>query len=90
VTCNVLFQTQNDDGVWLRLSAESVREFCSPLNGYTEGWALQYNQQLGKTLLVPVEDSRSSTDDHPKDSQPPHYTPPTGRQRVKVPTGRNG
>lgn len=82
-------QTQNDDGIWLRLSAESVREFCSPLNGFTEGWALQYNQHLGKTLLVPVEDTRLTVDGQPKDFNP-HVLPTTGRQFVKVPEKKNG
>jgi hypothetical protein len=26
--------------------------------GHIEGWALQYNQHLGKTLLVPVEEPK--------------------------------
>lgn len=58
-----LSQFQNDDGVWLRLSPESLKEFCTltslASNGLTEAWALQYNQHLGKTLLVPVEQPKS-------------------------------
>jgi len=75
-TC--VYQLQNDDGLWLRLTAESIREFCSPLNGYTEGWALQYNQHIAKTLLVPVTDRPAPTNDHPRldrPHQPP--APPT-------------
>ncbi|XP_064119634.1 E3 ubiquitin-protein ligase MYCBP2-like isoform X5 [Macrobrachium nipponense] len=49
-------EVHNSDGVWLRLSAESIRQYCT--NGYSEAWCLQYNQHIGKTLLVPV--------DHPK------------------------
>ncbi|KAK7075660.1 hypothetical protein SK128_025503, partial [Halocaridina rubra] len=51
-----LYQVHNTDGVWLRLSAESLRQYCA--NGYSEAWCLQYNQHIGKTLLVPL--------DHPK------------------------
>ncbi|VDI17612.1 E3 ubiquitin-protein ligase MYCBP2 [Mytilus galloprovincialis] len=50
-------EIHNDDGVWLRLSQESIREHCT--NGHIEGWVLQYNQHLGKTLLVPVEEPKS-------------------------------
>lgn len=61
-------QVHNDDGVWVRLNVESIGKWCS--NGYTEGWALQYNQHLGKTLLVPVEEPKSiddlKEDTHPK------------------------
>ena len=52
-------QIHNDDGVWLRLSHDSIREYCT--NGHIEGWVLQYNQHLGKTLLVPVEEPKSIT-----------------------------
>lgn len=86
----VIVQIHNDDGVWVRLSVESVREFCNPLNGYTEGWAMQYNQHLGKTLLAPVEDIHPASDDHPKDSQPPHDAPPPGRHKFKTSKNKNG
>jgi len=52
------FQIHNDDGVWVRLSNECVRQMCTS-SGYPEAWCLQYNQHLGKTLLVPVEDPKS-------------------------------
>ena len=61
------FQIHNDDGVWLRLSAESIKRWCPAAvganNGLTEAWALQYNQQLGKTLLVPVDEPKSILDE---------------------------
>lgn len=47
------FQLRNDDGVWVRLNPDTVRKYCQ--NGFTEAWCLQYNQHLGKTLLIPVE-----------------------------------
>lgn len=49
-------QVHNSDGVWLRLSPESMRQYC--IAAHSEAWCLQYNQHLGKTLLVPL--------DHPK------------------------
>ena len=50
-------QVHNDDGVWLRLSADSIKEWCN--NGFTDAWCLQYNQHLGKTLLVPLDEPKS-------------------------------
>lgn len=58
----IVGQVHNSDGVWLRLSPESVRQYCSSGSSgqqqQQEAWCLQYNQHLGKTLLVPL--------DHPK------------------------
>lgn len=48
-------QLCNDDGTWVRLSAESVREWCRDQR--SEAWCLQYNHHLNKTLLFPVADS---------------------------------
>ena len=76
---SVRVQVHNEDGLWLRLTAESIREFCRPLNGFTEGWALQYNQHIAKTLLVPVTDRTAATVDHRdllNDGQPPPPAPP--------------
>lgn len=60
--CIIVGQVHNSDGVWLRLSPESVRQYCSGGSSgqqqQQEAWCLQYNQHLGKTLLVPL--------DHPK------------------------
>lgn len=47
-------ELENDDGTWLRLSTESIREHCSPAWFPAEAWCLQYNQHLEKTLLFPV------------------------------------
>jgi len=66
---------QNSDGLWLRLTAESIREFCSPLNGFTEGWALQYNQHVARTLLVPVAN---------------YAAPPNNEQHRVINDRRNG
>ena len=50
--------------MWLRLSQDSIKKWCGPLiNGHNEAWAVQYNQHLGKTLLVPVEEPKSILDE---------------------------
>ncbi|ERL91717.1 hypothetical protein D910_09044 [Dendroctonus ponderosae] len=50
-------EIHNDDGVWLRLSADTIRQYCE--SHIIEAWCLQYNQHLGKTLLLPVEEPKS-------------------------------
>lgn len=55
-TISFVDELHNDDGVWVRLSPETVKKYCQ--NGFTEAWCLQYNQHLGKTLLIPVEDPK--------------------------------
>ncbi|XP_061486029.1 E3 ubiquitin-protein ligase MYCBP2 isoform X9 [Rhineura floridana] len=60
-------EIHNDDGVWLRLNDETIRKYVPNMNGYTEAWCLSFNQHLGKSLLVPVDESRSNTDDFFKD-----------------------
>ncbi|XP_060681898.1 E3 ubiquitin-protein ligase MYCBP2 isoform X7 [Hemiscyllium ocellatum] len=54
----------NDDGVWLRLNDETVKKYVPNMNGYTEAWCLSFNQHLGKSLLVPVDEPKSVTDDY--------------------------
>lgn len=41
----------------MRLSADTIRQYCNP--HVIEAWCLQYNQHLGKTLLLPVEEPKS-------------------------------
>ncbi|EFA00365.2 E3 ubiquitin-protein ligase MYCBP2-like Protein [Tribolium castaneum] len=53
-------EIHNDDGVWLRLSAETIKQYCTTC--VIEAWCLQYNQHLGKTLLLPVEEPKSILD----------------------------
>lgn len=68
-------QVHNDDGVWLRLSPDSMRDWCDGIGaaasgnmGLPEAWCLQYNQHLGKTLLAPVEEPRSIVDEMVKEA----------------------
>ncbi|RLU26230.1 hypothetical protein DMN91_000023 [Ooceraea biroi] len=53
-------EIHNDDGVWLRLNAETIKEYCN--SSHLEAWCLQYNQHLGKTLLLPIEEPKSILD----------------------------
>ncbi|OXB59228.1 hypothetical protein ASZ78_013314, partial [Callipepla squamata] len=52
-------EIHNDDGVWLRLNDETIKKYVPNMNGYTEAWCLSFNQHLGKSLLVPVDVSKS-------------------------------
>lgn len=47
-------QVENDDGLWVRLSTESIRQHCQPGWYPLEAWCLQYNQHIDKTLLHPI------------------------------------
>uniref|UniRef100_T1JCF5 RCR-type E3 ubiquitin transferase n=1 Tax=Strigamia maritima TaxID=126957 RepID=T1JCF5_STRMM len=53
-------EMHNDDGVWVRLGMNAVKKYCQ--NGFNEAWCLQYNQHLGKTLLVPIDEPKSILD----------------------------
>ncbi|CAH0546546.1 unnamed protein product [Brassicogethes aeneus] len=53
-------EIHNDDGVWLRLSADTIRQYCN--DAFVEAWCLQYNQHLGKTLLLPVQEPKTVLD----------------------------
>lgn len=50
-------ELENDDGIWVRLSTESIRQHCQSGWYPLEAWCLQYNQHIGKTLLHPVIES---------------------------------
>ncbi|CAG0913072.1 unnamed protein product [Notodromas monacha] len=54
----IVEELQNKDGTWVRLTHDSLRAHCHP--DIMEGWSLQYNQHLGKNLLVPVASVRAS------------------------------
>ncbi|RWS17339.1 E3 ubiquitin-protein ligase MYCBP2-like isoform X4 [Dinothrombium tinctorium] len=51
-------ELENDDGIWVRLSPESVKKFCNTSQQNVESWCLQYNQHLGKKLLIPVDENK--------------------------------
>lgn len=62
VNATIVFidEIHNDDGVWLRLNAETIKEYYN--SSHLEAWCLQYNQHLGKTLLLSVEEPKSILD----------------------------
>ncbi|XP_074101339.1 MYC binding protein highwire isoform X2 [Cotesia typhae] len=59
-TITFIEEIHNDDGVWLRLNSETIKNYCS--KGYTEAWCLGYNQHLGKSFLVPIDEPKSILD----------------------------
>ncbi|KAK6627348.1 hypothetical protein RUM44_009825 [Polyplax serrata] len=62
-------EIHNDDGVWLRLNHETMKQYCAgSINRLGEAWCLQYNQHLGKTLLLPVEEPKRIMDQVIKES----------------------
>nr|XP_055071390.1 E3 ubiquitin-protein ligase MYCBP2 isoform X11 [Misgurnus anguillicaudatus] len=66
-TITFIDEIHNDDGVWLRLNDDTVKKYVPNMNGYTEAWCLSFNQHLGRSLLLPVDEGRSSLDDFEKD-----------------------
>lgn len=57
----------NDDGTWLRLGMESVKEWCH--DHHAEAWCLQYNQHLGRTLLFPIDGGQPAPPEAPEAAQ---------------------
>ena len=53
-----IHEVQNEDGVWVRLTNESLMKYCSPgsdpYHSNTEGYALSFNQHVGQVLLSPL------------------------------------
>lgn len=49
-------EIENDDGIWVRLSTESIRQHCDSGWYPLEAWCLQYNQHIDKRLLHPIID----------------------------------
>eukprot|EP00095_Tigriopus_kingsejongensis_P005847 maker-scaffold697_size109876-snap-gene-0.24 protein:Tk05847 transcript:maker-scaffold697_size109876-snap-gene-0.24-mRNA-1 annotation:"e3 ubiquitin-protein ligase mycbp2 isoform x1" len=50
-TVAIIDELHNSDGIWVRLSSETLGEMAPQ---HPEGWCLQYNQHLEKTLMIPV------------------------------------
>ncbi|KAI5734120.1 hypothetical protein M8J77_002638 [Diaphorina citri] len=71
-TVAFLDEIHNEDGVWVRLHSETMKEYCGAF--YQEAWCLQYNQHLNKTLLLPMNQTKPP----PEPTVPPDQpTPPT-------------
>lgn len=62
-------EVQNDDGTWVRLSTESIRQHVETTWFPTEAWCLQLNAHLNKTLLFPVHDSADEEQDEEDDDE---------------------
>ena len=71
-TLNIIDELSNSDGVWVRLSQESLAEHCPPV--YTEGWCLQYNQHFDKVLLKPVAEPLPAKPKESSFQKPPAVT----------------
>ena len=80
-TLNIIDELNNSDGVWVRLSQESLSDHCPPV--YTEGWCLQYNQHFDKLLLKPVAEPLPSK---PKESSFQKPQPPAQNISSLFPT----
>lgn len=57
---SLIDEIENDDGIWVRLSTESIRQHCTAGWYPVEAWCLQYNQHIGKTLLHPVIENQTT------------------------------
>ncbi|XP_034938609.1 E3 ubiquitin-protein ligase MYCBP2-like isoform X2 [Chelonus insularis] len=55
-TITFIEEVHNDDGVWLRLNSETIKNYCS--TNPSEAWCLGFNQHLGKKLLIPLDDTK--------------------------------
>ncbi|XP_066542914.1 E3 ubiquitin-protein ligase MYCBP2 isoform X1 [Hoplias malabaricus] len=83
-TITFIDEIHNDDGVWLRLNDETVKKYVPNMNGYTEAWCLSFNQHLGRSLLVPVDDARPQSDECTRETngRPSHEAPVRNLDRV--------
>lgn len=54
-------EIENDDGFWVRLSTESIRQHCTSGWYPMEAWCLQFNQHTARTLLYPVIEPQTAT-----------------------------
>lgn len=68
-------EVQNDDGTWLRLSTESIRQHVETTWFPTEAWCLQFNSHLNKTLLFPVNDTEDDAEEGEGGDQHDHRFP---------------
>ncbi|XP_062389671.1 E3 ubiquitin-protein ligase MYCBP2 isoform X1 [Sardina pilchardus] len=67
-TITFIDEIHNDDGVWLRLNEETVKKYVPNMNGYSEAWCLSFNQHLGRSLLVSVNETRMHADEFVKEA----------------------
>ena len=61
-------EQENSDGVWVKLSTDSIRKFCSSSWYPSEAWCLAYNKHFDKRLLFSlIEPNSDSTTINPTD-----------------------
>ena len=87
---SIVDEMSNSDGVWVRVGQDSLLEYVNYQTRqgantqiYTEGWCLQFNKHLEKTLLLPVPASDSCTKKN--QSRPGKNLPPTPPIRANLP-----
>ena len=71
-TFRIVDELTNSDGDWVRLSQESLVDYCG--STYTEGWCLQYNKHYDKMLLKLVTEPSPAV--RPKESSFQRPGPP--------------
>jgi E3 ubiquitin-protein ligase MYCBP2 len=54
-------EVENSDGVWVKLSTDSIRKYCSSSWYPSEAWCLSYNKHFDKRLLFSLIESNSES-----------------------------
>lgn len=54
-------ELENGDGVWVKLSTDSIRKYCSSSWFPSEAWCLAYNKHFDKRLLFSLIESNSES-----------------------------
>lgn len=60
-------ELENSDGVWVKLSTDSIRKFCSSSWYPSEAWCLSYNKHFDKRLLFSLIESNEQLTAKPID-----------------------
>ena len=81
-TLTIVDELSNSDGVWVRLSQESLLEHCAPQ--YNEAWCLQYNQHYDKVLLKPITEPVPAKTMENSFNKPPHQQNMQNQQHLEA------
>lgn len=54
-------ELENGDGIWVKLSTDSIRKYCSSTWYPSEAWCLSYNKHFDKRLLFSLIESNSES-----------------------------
>ena len=80
---SIVDELQNPDGIWVRIGRESMGDLAP---NHSEGWCLQYNNHLNKTLMVPVAAEEGRKKLTPTMPSPAPIMPPmTAAAKMAVP-----